>query len=661
MPRKREYTVYVADFETTVYEEQTMTEVWASAIVQLWHNDVLVLHSIDDTFDYLESAGKNLIVYYHNLKFDGSFWIDYLLNVRHMKQAFIGIAARDDAGYFVKDNDMPLNSFKYSISDKGMWYTVKIRTKDNYFIEMRDSYKLLPFSVKRISKSFGTEHKKLEMEYEGVRYAGCEITPQEQEYIKNDVLVVKEAIEIMYSRGHDKLTIGACCMGEFKGFYGKKAFEAFFPDLRAVWLQSKSHGVNNALDWVRRSYRGGWTYLKRGKEKRIIHNGCTADVNSLYPSQMHSDGGRIYPVGFPKFWTGKDIPAEAQDGKHYYFIRIKTAFKLKEGYLPFIQIKGNLLYKANEMLRTSKPFDRFSGKYLDSVFVDGKVESPYRPVLTLTMTDYQLMLEHYDLINPVILDGCYFEAMSGLFDEYIEKYRALKMNAKTEAERTLAKLYLNNLYGKFATSTDSTFKKAYIKDDKSVGFYTIEEDNKKPGYIPIGTAITSYARDFTIRAAQKNYKHFIYADTDSIHCSCTAADLVGVPQHPTAFNHWKVESSWDYGYFVRSKMYVEHVIKEDEEPVKPFYNLKGGGMTPSTKDNVLMSITRKVYKDGKELAYRDAINHLKKLPKEDLEFIRRKRTWAEFREGLEIPGKLMARRIRGGTVLLRTSYIIRKG
>lgn len=661
MPRERKYKVYVADFETTVYAGQELTEVWASALVPLWKNDVLIFHSIDDTFDYIINANENMIIYYHNLKFDGSFWIDYLLNVQHMKQAFLSIAGRDDEGVFVKDHDMQLNSFKYSISDKGMWYTIKIRTKNNYFIEMRDSYKLLPFSVKRISKSFNTQHKKLEIEYEGVRYAGCEITPQEQEYIKNDVLVVKEAVEIMYRRGHDKLTIGACCMSEFKEFYGKKAFDGFFPDLRAVWIQPKTHGINNALDWIRRSYRGGWTYLKKGKEKKIILNGCTADVNSLYPSQMHSDGGRIYPVGYPIFWTGKEIPSEALDGKHYYFVRIKTAFKLKKGYLPFIQIKGNLLYKSNEMLQTSKPYDRYSGKYLDTVFSDGKIESPYRPVLTLTMTDYQLLLEHYELINPVILDGCYFEAMKGIFDTYINKYRELKMNAKTEAERTLAKLYLNNLYGKFATSTDSTFKKAYIKDDKSVGFYTIEEDNKIPGYIPIGSAITSYARDFTIRAAQKNYKYFIYADTDSIHCSCSAEDLEGVPQHPTAFNHWKVESSWDFGYFVRSKMYMEHVVKEDNEPVKPFYNLKGGGMTPSTKDNVLMSITRKVYKEGKELQYRDAINHLKKLPKEDLEFIRQKRTWADFREGLEVPGKLMARRIRGGTVLLRTSYIIRKG
>ena len=54
------------------------------------------------------------------------------------------------------------------------------------------------------------------MEYEGLRYPGCIITPEEREYIANDVLVVKEALEIMFSEGHTKLTIGSCCLDEFK-------------------------------------------------------------------------------------------------------------------------------------------------------------------------------------------------------------------------------------------------------------------------------------------------------------------------------------------------------------------------------------------------------------------------------------------------------------
>ena len=68
--------------------------------------------------------------------------------------------------------------------------------------------KLLPLSVNAIGKSFDTKHKKLNMEYEGFRYAGCEITEEEKQYIANDVLVVKEALEIMESEGHLKLNIG---------------------------------------------------------------------------------------------------------------------------------------------------------------------------------------------------------------------------------------------------------------------------------------------------------------------------------------------------------------------------------------------------------------------------------------------------------------------
>lgn len=62
---------------------------------------------------------------------------------------------------------------------------------------------------------------------------------------------------------------------------------------------------------------------------------------------------------------------------------------------------------------------------------------------------------------------------------------------------------MNNLYGKLAASDDSSFKIAYIKDNGSIGFKPIKENKKQPGYIPCGSAITSYARNFTIRAAQK--------------------------------------------------------------------------------------------------------------------------------------------------------------
>ena len=65
------------------------------------------------------------------------------------------------------------------------------------------------------------KHQKLEMEYEGFRYPNCYISDEEKEYIKNDVYVVKEALEFMFEQKHDSMTIGTCCMKEFKNTYDK--------------------------------------------------------------------------------------------------------------------------------------------------------------------------------------------------------------------------------------------------------------------------------------------------------------------------------------------------------------------------------------------------------------------------------------------------------
>ena len=76
---KRKPKVMVGDFETTVFEGQEYTEVWASACVELYTEDVHIFHSIDDQFSYFKSLNCNIICYYHNLKFDGAFWLSYLI------------------------------------------------------------------------------------------------------------------------------------------------------------------------------------------------------------------------------------------------------------------------------------------------------------------------------------------------------------------------------------------------------------------------------------------------------------------------------------------------------------------------------------------------------------------------------------------------------
>lgn len=181
MARKKEITYWACDFETTVWtdemikeagHEQDYTEVWAGADVALYDKaeTVTITHSIRDFLTrFLRMSGNN-VLFFHNLSFDGSFIVDFLL--------------RD--GYThtnVKDSEMKSRQFKTSISAMGQWYYIKVKWSHT-LLEIRNSLKLMPASLRVIGESFQTKHQKLEMEYTGYRHAYCNITPEEEEYIK---------------------------------------------------------------------------------------------------------------------------------------------------------------------------------------------------------------------------------------------------------------------------------------------------------------------------------------------------------------------------------------------------------------------------------------------------------------------------------------------
>ena len=81
---------FAADFETTVYEGQTDTEVWASALADLddENDTVFVFHSLLETMEYIQYLQDDIVLYYHNLKFDGNFWLWFLLHELGFKQGY---------------------------------------------------------------------------------------------------------------------------------------------------------------------------------------------------------------------------------------------------------------------------------------------------------------------------------------------------------------------------------------------------------------------------------------------------------------------------------------------------------------------------------------------------------------------------------------------
>ena len=68
-------------------------------------------------------------MYFHNLKFDGSFILSYLLKDLKYEQAYEKINADGSLVRWLETKDMKNNSIKYSISEMGQWYYIIIKKR----------------------------------------------------------------------------------------------------------------------------------------------------------------------------------------------------------------------------------------------------------------------------------------------------------------------------------------------------------------------------------------------------------------------------------------------------------------------------------------------------------------------------------------------------
>ena len=458
---------YVADFETTSPEREdlenfTETEVWGAGLAKVGactEEEVQLFGGIRDFFDACKKIeGRRPIIFFHNLKFDGMFITDYLLRYMH---------------FTVSENPWKQNRNElYAIISKdGMWYSIRVNYQGKA-MEFRDSLKLLPFSVDMIAKQLGTKHQKLvgsidynehrELEWEnrgGKWFKHYEMNEVEKKYLTNDILVMAEALEMVKKyRLLDYLTIGACCMDDFKRRTDKDDLYQCLPQLTEE---------EDAI--FRKAYHGGWCYVKTpGKEFK--GHGYVYDVNSLYPFCMSGKDNHYYPIGKPHHFNGEDFERFTD---HCYFIRVKVDFELKPGRLPCIQAK-NSFYRDNEYLTNTR--DEFGDTHnLEFVF---------------TRPDFELFLEQYDILYMDIIEGWWFTPKIGLFDTYINYWYDIKKNSKNKVERQISKLMLNNLYGKTATNPIAFSHIPYLENEK-IEFHTVEE-RRKGGFIPVGAYVTSW-------------------------------------------------------------------------------------------------------------------------------------------------------------------------
>lgn len=499
---------YFADFETDTTQTDS-TFVWAWGLASTLNDDFDWGTSIHSFLLQLQKLPDKSIVWFHNLKFDGQFIMEYCLTRSY--EAEDGSMIEWNYG----KNPWCIESL---ISSMGQWYSIIMHFPDKT-ISIQNSLLKIPMKISKIAENLKLRTLKGEIDYTLYREEYAEsLTDSDYDYLKNDVLILKQAMMLLfYGKGLDGMTIGSDCLKEFREIC-KGNYRKFFPLLE-----------NKADTDIRRAYRGGFTY-----KKPLVYDvgaGQVYDINSMYPSVMHSSSKNYYPVGEGEYYLGEYITDVC---KPLYVQHICVSLQVKENKPPFLQSRNSYRGKG-EFIECGKDID-----------------------LWLTSVDMDTMFNCYDIYDINYIEGYKFDCAKGLFDVYIDKWYEVKEQAaisEDAVEKFISKLFLNNLYGKFGMNPISPTKEPFYVENGKLVYKTLDNERDSE-YVPVACFVTAYARRKLITAIIDNWERFLYCDTDSIHLSgLEVGEALEI--HRTKLGAWDNEMTFTKARYIRQKTYGE--------------------------------------------------------------------------------------------------------
>lgn len=645
---------FMADFETLTGKDVVdETYVWASGVCSIDNpyneNHLKIWNSDEPLYEFL-SQFPMCECYFHNLKFDGHFILSYLENHGFVynedldrEKSYSTLITGDGQWYMIRvrwmdgETKYRTKTIKKKMKD-GTYKEYEVKQKVNgknvnkRITEFRDSVKKIPLPLRDIPKAYGIPMNKLSIDYTKYRERNGALTEEEIAYLKADLQIPALALQNdIVKEKRNKLTASADALDDFKSrnplylskikYRGHKISDLKMRDecFRKLFpcLDHFTTDFNETYDtFCRRSYKGGWTYYKYD-EPKTIGDGLVFDVNSLYPSVMYECP---LPYGKPHYYQGKyeDLDEHIKQDYPLYICHVLCDFRIKEGHLPCIQIKGNFRFGDTQYLKSSGT----------------------EPVeLYLTSVDLKLYQDQYHFNIIKFIDGIAFKSKIGMFKNYIDYWSHIKIEAGKSGNkglRSLAKRMLNSLYGKFGTNPESSVKLPYLDEQGIISFVGETGNPRESIYTPIASFTTAWARNKTIRSAQCNYDRFYYADTDSIHLSGVEPpkenELFHI--HDSDLGKWKCEMVFHRAKYVRAKTYLESPYLKDGKVVE----------NPSELDGTCIK------SDEPEVKCAGMPDKCKSMVSYD-----------NFNYGAEFEGKLMPKRIKGGVVLRETTYQIKEG
>ena len=372
------------------------------------------------------------IIYAHNLSaFDGIFLMRYLLR------------------YGVVDpllHNSKLLTIKVSLGNKTILF--------------KDSYLLLPLSLRKLCKAFNVEQVKSFFPFKltNIFYTG--VFPKFEYWTGIDLkqyellkLPFKSTFWDFQKEANKYCKLDCQSLHEILNKFGELIYKEFQVDIhKSLTLPSLALKVyrvhflskdtiyqilGNIEQAIRESYTGGAVdvYIPHNKTSGFFDKVGAVfkklfyyDVNSLYPSVMANNP---MPVGKPTYFEG-DIRRIELDSYGFFYCKITSPDYLEH---PILQRR----IKTSEGIRTIAGLGSWEG-WICSAELDNAVKYGY---------------------TFEILKGYQFET-GDLFSEYVNRMYNLRLQYdKGTPMNLIAKLLMNSLYGKFAMKLERKEKKLW--------------------------------------------------------------------------------------------------------------------------------------------------------------------------------------------------------
>ena len=396
-------------------------------------------------------------------------------------------------------------------------------------IKFYDTMRHWPASVETMGKKIGLP--KLSMPHLGCTCDGC------VEYCRRDTEITWRFTNAMVQRYEDldipnvRPTLPSMAMQLFLQFYRKP-----LGTLPAY-----------VREFIRKAYYGGRVEIFRmGVIKQKIYH---YDVNSLYPSVMR---GYYYPSIEP--YIVKEKPNFEKEGVFEGWVWVPEC---EYPCLPY-RTNGEVIFPTGNL------YGSWTYPEIRQLLEDGGTVARCKECLE-------------------------FDKIEKPFDDYIDFCYQKRLASTGELDSLIWKLFMNSLYGKFASHKGLII----IKNDKE----TILDSEPRHANVIWSAYCTAYARLKLLKYLRSTSDCF-YTDTDSLFTS----DILPVS---TKLGELKLEGIYKQAEFKGNKLYTMYgnTVEEMEQGKKPKTTTRAKGV-PRAHQEVFFKTGKAVY--SKPTRYRES-------------------------------------------------------